>query len=158
MLAVSPTWWVLLRSQGLRASSDDRGGMASKSRDAPIRFGEMQTLWQDGERVFCRASDDEAGGGRPTVVIVIPVAENPTTATLDRLAHEYSLKEHLDTRWAVRPLDLVSERGRTMLVLEDPGAEPLRHLLGSPMEPARFLRLAEALAAALRGLHERGLI
>ena len=26
------------------------------------------------------------------------------------------------------------------------------------MEPARFLRLAEALTAALRGLHERGLI
>ena len=60
--------------------------------------------------------------------------------------------------WAVRPLDLVREHGRTMLVLEDIGAEPLRRLLGRPMELGRFFRLAGALAAALRGLHERGLI
>ena len=45
-----------------------------------------------------------------------------------------------------------------MLVLEDSGAEPLHRLLGSPMELPTFLRLAEALTAALRGLHERGLI
>ena len=44
------------------------------------------------------------------------------------------------------------------LVLEDPGAEPLEPLLGAPMETSRFLRLALALAAALRGLHEGGLI
>ena len=132
--------------------------MASKSQEDHVRFGQMQALWQDGDRVFYRASDDEPGSDRRTVIVVILATESPTIVSLDRLAHEYSLKDHLDAPWAVRPLDLVRERGRTMLVLEDHGAEPLHRLLGSPMEPARFLRLAEALTAALRGLHERGLI
>jgi serine/threonine protein kinase len=143
---------------GLRAINDGKSLMALRSQDGQARFGQMQELWEDGERVFYRASRDEPGGDRRTVIVVILADENPTTASLDRLAHEHSLKDHLDAPWAVRPLDLVRERGRTMLVLEDPGAEPLHRLLGSPMELARFLRFAETLTAALRGLHERGLI
>ena len=87
-----------------------------------------------------------------------PAAENPTTTMLDRLTHEYSLKEDLDASWAVRPLELVCERGRTMLVLDDPGAVPLRRLLGEPMALPGFLRLAESMTIAVRGLHERGLV
>ena len=132
--------------------------MALQSQDAHVRFGQMQSLWQDGDRVFCKASRDDPDGDRGTVIVVMVAGENPTTASLNRLLHEHSLKDHLDAPWAVRPLDLVRERGRTMLVLEDHGAEPLHRLLGSPMEPARFFRVAEALTAALRGLHERGLI
>jgi PAS domain S-box-containing protein len=143
---------------GSRLSSDGNSLMASKSQDGQVRFGQMQALWEDSERVSYRASRDGPDGDRGTVVVVVAATKNPTTVSLDRLAHEYSLKDHLDAPWAVRPLDLVRERGRTMLVLEDNGAEPLHRLLGSPMEPARFLRLAEALTAALRGLHERGLI
>ena len=41
------------------------------------------------------------------------------------------------------------ERGRTMLVLEDPGGEPLDRLLGAPMETGRFLRLAIGIVTAL---------
>ena len=43
-------------------------------------------------------------------------------------------------------------------MLEDPGGEPLDRLLGAPLDIARFLRLATAIAAALRHSHERGLI
>ncbi len=118
----------------------------------------LQVLWEDGERVFCRVSGDDAGGERRTFMAVVPATEHPSTISLDRLAHEFGLKDHLDGPWAVRPLDLVRDRGRTMLMLDDPGAEPLQRLLGAPMELSRFLRLAAALAAALRGLHERGLI
>ncbi|MGO8975290.1 MAG: ATP-binding protein, partial [Steroidobacteraceae bacterium] len=118
----------------------------------------MQALWEDGERVFYRASRDESSGERRTVIVVVLATENPTTVGLDRLAHEYSLKDHLDAPWAVRPLDLVRESGRTTLILEDLDAEPLHRLLGSPMGLPTFLRLAEAMTAALRGLHERGLI
>jgi PAS domain S-box-containing protein len=132
--------------------------MISESQDAHGHFGQMQMLWQDGDRTFYRASRDESGGARRTFILVIPADENPTTGILDRLAHAYSLRNRLDAPWAVRPLDLVREHGRTMLVLEDPGAEPLHRLLGHPMELGKFLRLAEALAAALQGLHERGLI
>jgi PAS domain S-box-containing protein len=45
-----------------------------------------------------------------------------------------------------------------MLILEDPGGEPLERLLGQPMELSRFLRLAVGLAPALGKLHERRLI
>jgi hypothetical protein len=33
----------------------------------------LQVLWQDGDRVFCRASHD-AGGGPRTVLVVAPAA------------------------------------------------------------------------------------
>ena len=56
---------------------------------------------------------------RTAVLAVLPAAEHPTPATLDRLAREYGLKDELDGAWAVRPLELVRERGRIMLVLED---------------------------------------
>ena len=45
-----------------------------------------------------------------------------------------------------------------MLILESPGGEPLYGLVGSPMEVGQFLRIAIGLSAALRGLHEGGLV
>ena len=57
-----------------------------------------------------------------------------------------------------RPLALLSDHGQTTLLLEDPGGEPLARLLGQPMDPASFLRIAIGLAAALGRVHERGLI
>src|SRR5260370_29861616 len=83
----------------------------------------LQVLWEDGERVFCRG-ESHAAGYRTAVLAVLPAAEHPTPATLDRLAREYELKDELDGAWAVRPLRLVRERGRTMLLLEDTGTEP----------------------------------
>ena len=92
------------------------------------------------------------------VLAVLPAAEHPTPATLDGLAREYGLKDELDGAWAVRPLELVRDRGRIMLVLEDTGSEPLHRLLGPPMEVRSFLRLAIAVAAALTQVHRRGLV
>ena len=71
---------------------------------------------------------------------VLPAADHPSRSSLDRLTHEYELKDQLDGAWAVRPLDLVRDAGRTMLVLEDADGEPLDRLLGAPMEVGRFLR------------------
>ena len=51
----------------------------------------------------------------------------------------------------------LQDGGRAMLVLEDPGGEPLDRLLGAPMD-GRFLRIAIGIAAALRQVHERGLV
>src|SRR5467141_5062752 len=84
----------------------------------------LQVLWEDGERVFCRG-ERHVNGYRAAVLAVLPAAEHPTPATLDRLAREYGLKDELDGAWALRPLELLRERGRTMLVLEDTRSEPL---------------------------------
>ncbi|MGA7804931.1 ATP-binding protein, partial [Bradyrhizobium sp.] len=111
----------------------------------------------DGERIFYRVKRP-AGGDLPDVLIVVPAAEHPLPATLDRLAHEFGLRNELDRAWACRPIELVRESGRTMLVLEDPGGEPLERLLNGPMETARFLRLAISIAQALGRVHQSGLI
>jgi serine/threonine protein kinase len=117
----------------------------------------LQVLWEDGECVFCRG-ERNVDGRRTAVLAVLPAVEHPTPATLDRLAREYSLKDELDGAWAVRPLELVRERGRIMLVLEDTHSEPLDRLHGMPMEMQSFLRLAIAVAAALTQVHRRGLV
>jgi PAS domain S-box-containing protein len=118
----------------------------------------LQVLWEDGDRVLCRGWRNGVDGERNAVLAVFPAAEHPTPGSLSRLAHEYGLKDDLDGAWAVRPLALVREGGRTMLVLDDPGGEPLDRLLGPQMGIERFLRLAVALSAALGRLHQRGLV
>src|SRR5690349_3088677 len=104
----------------------------------------LQVLWEDGERLFCRA--ESHADNRAAVLVVVPAAEHPTPAALARLACEYGLKDELDGAWAVRPLELVRERGRIMLVLEDTSNEPLDRVFGIPMEVRSFLRLAIAIA------------
>ena len=97
-------------------------------------------------------------GTRESVLIVLPAADRPSRSSLDRLTHEYGLKGELDRAWAVRPLELVRDGDRAMLVLEDPGGVPLDRLLGRPMETAQILRIAIPLVVALRRTHEQGLI
>jgi serine/threonine protein kinase len=119
----------------------------------------FQVLWEDGgHRVFCRGWRLHADGHRLAVLAVLPAVEHPPPDTLNRLAHEYGLKDELDGGWAVRPLALLRERDRAMLVLEDPGGELLERLLGQPMAAEPFLHLALGLAAAIARLHQRGLI
>ena len=118
----------------------------------------FRVLWEDGDRIFCRGYRRSTDGGRHTVLAIVPATEHPTPASLDRLAHEYSLRDELDVAWAVRPLELVRESGRTLLVLEDPGSEPLEQLLGAPLELGRFLRFAIGIASALGNVHRRGLV
>ena len=119
---------------------------------------QSDVLWDDGERIFCRRWRDGTDGFRHMVLAVRPAARQPTSVTLERLAHEHRLKDVLDSAWAVRPLDLLHEHGQTTLLLEYPGGEPLHRLIGRPMEIGGFLRLAVALSAALGRLHGRGLI
>jgi PAS domain S-box-containing protein len=128
-----------------------------------LRFEEggessFQPLWDDGERVLWRGWLLDDAGQRKQVLAVLPAAEHPTRASLDRLAHEYSLKEELDELWSLRPLELVRSDGRTMLLLQDPGGEPLEARLGAPMDVGRFLRLAVPLAAAVGRMHDCDLI
>src|SRR6202035_4698496 len=113
--------------------------MNPSSRFGPTGDNSLKVLWQDGERVFCRR---ERSADDYRALVVLPAAEHPTPAILDRLAREYGLKDELDGAWAVRPLELVRERGRIMLVLEDTRGEPLHRLLEVPMELRGFLRLA----------------
>jgi PAS domain S-box-containing protein len=118
------------------------------------RYG-YQKLRADEEFALSRARQD---GEQSTVLVVAPISEYPALGNLARLEYEYSLRDELDPDWALRPLALTRREGRMMLVLDDPGGEPLDQCLGKPMELGRFLRLAINLAAGLGKLHRRGLI
>ncbi len=117
----------------------------------------LHVLWDDGERVFCRDRLPGEGDGH-AVLLARPAAEHPWPATLDRLAHEFALRDELDGAWALRPLELLRDGGRTVLMLDDPGGEPLSTMLGTPMDPGTFLRHAASIALALCKLHQRGLV
>ena len=118
----------------------------------------LEVLWQDAGGAFCRLGRDGAAGDRHAFIPVLSGAEHPTLESINRLIREYELKDYLAAAWALRPVELVRARGRTMLVVEYTGGKPLDRLIGQPMEVGQFLRLAVALSAALGQLHGRGLI
>jgi hypothetical protein len=75
------------------------------------RAGGLQVLWEEGECVFCRAWREADDGVRRAILAVVPASEHPSPRCLDRMAHEYALKEMLDGAWAARPLALEREGG-----------------------------------------------
>ena len=101
--------------------------------------------------------------GNPLPVLAVALAaQQPSPESFQRLEREYSLAAELDPMWAAKPLALTRHEGRTMLVLMDPGGEPLDRILerrdGQPLELTRCLRIAIGLAAALGQAHRHGLI
>jgi hypothetical protein len=101
-------------------------------------------------------------GNASSVLAVALAAEQPSPQSLRRLEHEYSLAAELDPAWAATPLALTRQEGRTILLLKDPGGEPLDLVLerrqGQPLDLSRFLRVAIGLTKALGRVHRHGLI
>ncbi|WP_249793963.1 trifunctional serine/threonine-protein kinase/ATP-binding protein/sensor histidine kinase, partial [Bradyrhizobium cenepequi] len=76
--------------------------------------------------------------------------------------HEYSFAAELDPAWAAKPLAITRHEGRTILLLKDPGGQPLDRILerdqGQPLDLTRFLSTAIGLARTLGQVHQQGLI
>jgi hypothetical protein len=87
----------------------------------PIRKGTDFTLYRGQEH-----------GSPSPVLVVASTAEHSPPESLRRLEHEYSLAAEIDPEWAAKPLALTRHEGRTILVLKDPGGEPLGQILGLP--------------------------
>src|SRR5579863_6761185 len=118
----------------------------------------VEVLWRDAERVFCRLWRNDGEGEKHAFIPIPAGVERPTLESVNRLTREYELKSHLDSAWALRPLELVHERGQTMLVVDYTGGEPLDQLVRQPMDIGNFLRLAISLSRAVGQLHGRGVI
>ena len=116
--------------------------------------GKQQILWNDGDRLFCRLRRPDGS----SVLVIRPVNEQPLPATVDRLTHEYLLREQLDASWALLPQALERINGKPRLVLGDPGGQPLSALLVSPLDIETCLRLAVEISVALGRLHLAGLV
>ena len=115
----------------------------------PVREGADFTLYRGKER------------GNQILALAV-ASEHPSPQSLRRLDHEYSLATELDAAWAAQPLALTRHQGRAVLILKDPGGEPLDRVIeqhrGQPIDLTRFLRIAIGLAAALGQVHRQGLI
>jgi serine/threonine protein kinase len=115
----------------------------------------LEALRKDEEFVLYRG---QSKNDASHVLVLSPAVEYPTPESLKRLEHEYSVKEELDPAWAARPMAIVSQWDRKVLVLEDPGGVPFDQLLGQPLDVAFSLRLAVSLSTAIGHLHQRGII
>ena len=118
----------------------------------------LEVLWRDAGRAFCRLRRDDARGEIHVFIPIPSGSKRSTPESVSRLTHEHGLQRYLDGPWALRPLELLRERGQTMLVVDYTGGEPLDHLVRQPMEIGQFLRVAVALCGAVGQLHGRGLI
>src|SRR5262249_42328113 len=115
----------------------------------------FEPVWADGEVVLSRSAERDA---LPRLLTVAPARSSGGPRALGRLEWAWALRDVVNAAWAARPLALVQHRGRSTLVLEDPGGELLARLVGHPWEVEPFLRVAIGLAAALGRLHARELL
>jgi serine/threonine protein kinase len=128
------------------------------SRTEPPEFL-LDAIREGAEFTLYRAREH---GNLSPILVVAPTAEQPSPQSLRRLEHEYSLAAELQPAWAAKPLALTLHDGRTILVLADPGGEPLDRVpelaRKQPLDMARRLPIAINLAMALGHVHQRGLI
>jgi hypothetical protein len=115
----------------------------------------IDTLRRDEEFVLFRCM---VGEDSLPVLMLAPATERPPPRVLERLKHEYSLRERLEPAWAAKPRALADEDGRTVLLLDDPGTELLSGLLGRPWGTGPFLRVAVSIAGVIGRVHAQGLI
>ena len=116
-----------------------------------LREGADLTLYRGSKRA-----------NRMPILAVAVAAERPSPESLRRLEHEYSLASELDAAWAASPLALTHFQGRAVLILQDPGGEPLdsiyRAAEGPPDRSDSLSAPSHQLTAALRHAHQQGLI
>ncbi|WP_280151767.1 trifunctional serine/threonine-protein kinase/ATP-binding protein/sensor histidine kinase [Piscinibacter sp. XHJ-5] len=109
----------------------------------------------------------------PSVLVTILTSDHPRPDRVRMLEREFAMRTELDSTWSIRPLALAQYRGHAALILEDQQGQPLDRVLATPpvirplgaspsagpaIELGLFLRIAVGIAAALGGVHRRGII
>jgi predicted ATPase/signal transduction histidine kinase len=118
-----------------------------------------ELLRSDHDFTLYRARTSDSG---PVLALTV-AAQGSSTASVERLAHQWALAPHLHAPWAARPLEFQHHEGRPLLIFEDAGGDPLDSVLarsqsGRPLDLNGFLQLAINLANALEQVHRQGLI
>jgi Branched-chain amino acid transport system / permease component len=127
-------------------------GVELSSRFGADGIGGPQVLWEDGGLAFCGGWRDSTDGRRNGVLIVLPASEQPTPATLDHLAHEYSFNDEPDSTWAALwYVHRFTPLGRNMYFT---GADrEVARLSGVPVDQLRAMSLvASSLIAAFAAM------
>ncbi|SOE87275.1 PAS domain S-box-containing protein [Burkholderia sp. YR290] len=119
----------------------------------------LEALREEAEFTLYRGK--ELGKQMPIMALAV-TAQPPSPQNLRRLEHEWSLATELDAAWAAQPLALTRHQGRAILILKDPGGEPLHQVIDQhkqhPLDLTRLLRIAIGLASALSQVHRQGLV
>jgi predicted ATPase/signal transduction histidine kinase len=116
---------------------------------------DLNLLQSDGDIVVWRASN-----GRPPGFLAAELAAAPDqeAASVDLLARELALANRLKAAGAVYGLGFGSADGRSMLILRDPGGQPLRSHCGQPWAAEDFLRVGACLFDGLAAVHAQGIV
>jgi hypothetical protein len=120
----------------------------------------LEQLRQGDDFTLYRGREPDA----PALLALCVSPRQPQRHGVERVVHEYELAAELDPAWAAKPIALTRHEGRPMLLLEDPGGEPLDQLLQraraarQPFDLTRVLEVAGNLASSLAHVHARGLI
>src|SRR5258708_2424190 len=93
----------------------------------------LEALRRDEEFVLYRGEPSNQPCS-PSVLLLAPASIGPALETIKKIDHEYSLRDELDSAWAVQSLALSEHRGQATLALEDPGGEPLDRFLPGRMQ------------------------
>src|SRR5437879_7140409 len=92
----------------------------------------LEPIREDDEFVLYRGRGRGTRTDKPDVLVLKPAAARPRLQSLNKLKHEYSLRDELLSEWAIRPLSLSQDdNGQATLVFECPGGEPLDRLVRS---------------------------
>src|SRR5439155_24393863 len=90
----------------------------------------LEPIREDDEFVLYRGRGRGTRTDKPDVLVLKPAPARPRMRSLNKLNHEYSLRDELLSEWAIRPLSLSQHyNGQATLVFDCPGAEPLHALV-----------------------------
>src|SRR5258708_27420111 len=115
----------------------------------------LERLWDDGNFVLSRWI---LAGEMSPVLALAPASEHPAPWIIARLEHHYAPREELERTSVAGPISLLQQGGERALLFADPGGNLLARLVGQPWEFSEFLRVAAGITAALRRVHDGGLI
>lgn len=96
--------------------------------------------------------------GGASVLLVTATSPDTVNECRQRSERALSLVDRFDGKWAAVPISIERVDGREFFVLQDGGGNPLTGELGKPFDIERFLAIATSAAAAVKQVHERGLI
>jgi serine/threonine protein kinase len=115
----------------------------------------LEKLWEDSEFILSR---EGLPGGSESRLVLAPISERPSPATIRRLEYLHSLREKLDPAFFTRPLVIAWQNGRPALWLEDPGGTLLEQRLGRPLKLKSALKFGIGIASLLGRFHAAGFI
>ena len=100
--------------------------------------------------------------GTLSPVLAVALAAEQPAPDLRRLKHEYSLVAEVVPAWSAGPLARTRHKGRTILVLKNPGGEPLDRVLdrghGQPLDLTRVPRIVIVWRPHFAQVHRRVLV